>query len=444
MKLHHITAGEKLPMLPGVGRVCTDLPMSYLFIESVLASGVLNEAGSGRLAALMRAGIAKLQNFLTSDPSTDLQSLLIFLAPTGGGMEKLKVLITQAKQAKGSILDNEDWWRDLFNAFGMKDPGIQAEIRQRVAREIGREPQARGRGIAGPPGQEPEQRGGILGGLAGMFQHPLGQQGRGQRPGGGMGGGGGGGMSPDMTNDLQAERERVRGHENQLRDMVSQNSKDRESTMAEMQRLQAQLDAMRPKQRGMAESFLAAVASGLLQESSVRSNLKFVANNLMRRLGAPAVTDFSSHDWLKDFLNSVVPKKEPVEEGFRDFVRGAGNFLGNPTYGADKMDDSARTDRNERAAKLAVQILFDKLKDELRQRLQVANLSMDDMRQTLNLWNKLMAKWQSGSRDPRLQTKLKETLEQVKKILFAINPNMAKPDFREENLRGLERAIVCG
>src|SRR5215831_8586968 len=116
MRLNQITT--ELPASQALG-INSHLPLSYLFVESVLSSGVLSEADSNRFGALLKAGLAKLRNFMTPDASTDLDALLNLLVPAGGGLARVKALIQQAKQLPGQLIRNDNWWQELFSVFGV-------------------------------------------------------------------------------------------------------------------------------------------------------------------------------------------------------------------------------------------------------------------------------------------------------------------------------------
>ncbi len=370
MRLQHITSDRPQDQQLRLLGVEGDRSVSYLFIESVRAGGLLSEAGSNQLVALMRAGIAKLQNFMTPDASTDLDAMLAFMAPTGGGIAKVKSLVAKAKELEGPLLQDDNWWSDMFDAFSIKDPAVRDEVKKKVGVEMGQ-----------GKDEDPMET------LGGMSQED-------DRHG--------------VSASIAAMKKQRAGH-------------------------------VTPAPVPMAEAILSAVAVGLMNEGNVRSNLKFVASNVMRRLGAPTNTSWIDDDWLDKFMRTV---KTPVREGFGDFARDARNFFTNPEYSAGKLNKSAGGESNQRAAKLAVQLLFDRLKSELHQRLQIANLTMKDMKEALETWGKLQMQYTSGTRSPQLVAELQQAFAKMKQILFAVNPDLAKQSFTESSLRKL-RAICA-
>jgi hypothetical protein len=378
MKLRQVATGQP------------DTAVSYLFVETVLHSGVLTEASQSRLGALLAAGLSKLQNFLTPDAATDLESLLFFIAPDGGGLTRVKELITQAKNIDGILVENNDWWNDLFNACGVKDPEIQAGIKNKVTKEFSKpEPAASPAPPVPPPGFKDA--------VHGMFnQHgpsPAGHGGTNQRaatP-----------APPSHEPVLKAYSER----------------------QARTQRLRALNSALSKLGASkMTESFYSEVAKNLLDEGAVRTNLKYVMSNLMRRMGHPISTNYPDENWLKKFMSN----RQQVSEGFTDFMRDARNFVANPSYTVDKLDNTSRQEQNQRAAKIAVQLIFDHLKKEADARLGIVDMDLDDVREALGLWNKLAERYKKGSRDSRLIAKLKELKEKIRQITFALNPESAK------------------
>lgn len=360
----------------------SNAPPAYLFVETVLTSNVLSEAATNRLHALINAGVAKLQNLLTPDPNSDLETLLSVLIPASQGINRVKALVEQAKTMDGELIDNNAWWVDLFNAFGQKDTAVQKEIRDAVAKEfIGQQAGAQPSGSRSGSRSQTRQSG------AGF--------------------------------DIQAAIAQVQADRAKLKEQLAQNAKDRAASAEQIAKLKAKIAEM--ERGGMAEELYKEVAIALLNEESVRSNLRFLAGST-RRLGSNSTTPIIYQNWLDEFVKS----RKPVKEGFRDFIDNARTFLGNPNHAAASMDDSTRKNRNQRAAKLAVQLLFGKLKTELAQRLKLANLTLKDMRDTLILWKQLQAKYQDGARDQQFIAKVKETFEKLKRIIMAVNPEMAK------------------
>lgn len=404
MKLQNIATDSKRPYPYGESaRFLPQLPTSYVFIESVIDSGLLSEASSSRLGAVLSAGLAKLQNFLTPDASTDFDSLLAFIAPKGGGLPKIKDLIVRAKEIDGALVDNEDWWREVFEVCGVKDPAIQERIRSQVAKEVAPKPEKEPE-----PPAPPEAEDNFETSFRNMWKPPTGSYGSDPR---------------SATHPV----EKAYRHRQMRNDRIKLLHRS-------LQRLHGQ---------DIGESICNAIAQGLLNEGSVRSNLKFVASNTVRRLGCPSVANFEDENWLNRFMRSIAPKDEPLEEGFRDFARGARNFLANPKYTIDKLDDTSRREQNQQSAKLALQLIFDHLKKEMGVRLRVAGLTLDDLHETVKMWNKLHAKYRSGSRDPRLMAKLAEVFEKLKSIIFALQPEMAKGEIGE-SLKRFTEGAVCG
>ena len=68
-------------------------PIPYIFIESVIESNVLSE---GSFVELFKTGIAKLKAALTPGPGGDVETLLTFMAPKGGGITAINSLLKQA------------------------------------------------------------------------------------------------------------------------------------------------------------------------------------------------------------------------------------------------------------------------------------------------------------------------------------------------------------
>ena len=65
---------------------------------------------------------------------------------------------------------------------------------------------------------------------------------------------------------------------------------------------------------GLADDHQLALA--VLHEGSVRSNLHFVANNLMRRMGTRAVSSFADENWFEKFMSTFSRKRNAVVSAF--------------------------------------------------------------------------------------------------------------------------------
>lgn len=182
--------------------------------------------------------------------------------------------------------------------------------------------------------------------------------------------------------------------------------------------------------QGFSEAVAVNILKGLIPEHFGYSSLKYATRNLLRRQGMLQV---DPDDWLKRFMKTISnAEPKPIAEGIGDFLRGARHFLTNPQYSSDKLDQSAQNSRNQHAAKLAVQMIFDHLNREMTARLRVAGLTMKDLHDAINFWNKLNAKYQQGSRDPRLLEALKEQYQnKIKPIVVALYPEINSSSFGE-------------
>lgn len=113
------------------------LPASYLFVESVIGSGVLSETANNRLAHVMRAAINRLQNFLTPGASSDLEAMLGFFAPKGGGLQKVNEIVRKAGELQNPIDQEQTWWQDIFSVFNLQDPAVQQKIQTQAVEAAG-------------------------------------------------------------------------------------------------------------------------------------------------------------------------------------------------------------------------------------------------------------------------------------------------------------------
>lgn len=398
MKLNHIGVnGGHYLSRPRYG----ELPPSYLFIESVIASRVLSEATSNRLEAVITAAASKLRNLLTPGASSDLETMLTFLAPKGGGMAKIQQLVQAAGQSQTPIDQDETWWQQMFDAFGVVDPQIRNTVRAKTQQIVGNQPvtgaspaaapAAPGSPSAGPPAASTPAAG----------------------------------SPPDLAT-LEQQRAAAAQEQTDLMGQLDQNRGQQDQARNKVEQLRAKLAALKAKRGGVAEAVLHHIATQLLAEADVGSNLKFVTSGLMRRLGCPASSTVQEVDWLKKFLG-----KAPVKEGFSDFFRNLRMNYANPMYSAQKWDQYGAGQANQHAAKVAVRLLSDHITQIFQERLKVANLTPQQAMQNLVEWEKIKAAQAAAIKNrqpmpPDLQAKYATTYQNMQRVVFALNPELAR------------------
>lgn len=399
MKLQHIgTDGGHYLSRPKYG----ELPPAYLFIESVIACRVLSEASSNRLEAIVGAAAGKLKNLLTPGASSDLETMLSFLAPKGGGLAKVQQLVKQAGESQTDIAQDEAWWQQMFDAFGVVDQSVRQTIKAKTSQIAANKP------VTGAPAQD-QQQAPVPGAETvppGASAAPTAQQ-------------------PDVA-ALEQERAAAAQEQTGLTGQIDQNRTDQSQSRAKVAQLRAKLAALKAKgSGGVAESMLRHIAHGLLAEAEVSSNLKFVANSLMRRLGYPSSSTVQEVNWLKKFIGP------PVKEGFRDFFNNLRMNYANPMYSADKWDQYGAGQNNQHLAKVAVRLLSDYITQSFQERLQVANLTPKQAMQHLVEWEKIKAAQATAIKNrqpmpPAIQARYAAAYQNMQRVVFALNPELAR------------------
>lgn len=359
------------------------LPASYLFVETVVGAGILGEAAETRLNQIMQGAIGRLQNFLTPGASSDLETMLGFFAPKGGGLARVQDMIKKAGDLKISVAQDQVWWQQLFTVFNVLDTSVQQQIQQRAIQAAGNLTQDKNETTAG------------------QKSNPA----------------------------AQIKRQEVLDQNQELTRMIDKNTAAREASLARMKEIQARIDALAARKgTPTSEGVFNFIAGELLNEADVKSNLRFVASNLMRRLGYTSTTPIQEIDWLKRFACDF---KKPVEEGFGDFFRNMRMMATNPGHVAQKAQDSQLKSHNQRVAKLAIQYLSDWLTQEMGQRLRVANLTVQDMMKSTVEWRKLQAQHMKFNGQPvpkPFQQQFDAARERMERIVFAMDPNLVKGD----------------
>lgn len=87
---------------------------------------------------VIRLGIAKLQGAISPKTQQDLEHLLLYLAPRGGGVGQLRKVIEAATTSPGPISQNKEWWVQLFGVFGQVPQEIRDEVMRLAAAEAER------------------------------------------------------------------------------------------------------------------------------------------------------------------------------------------------------------------------------------------------------------------------------------------------------------------
>ncbi len=360
-----------------------DAPISYLFVETVVESGLLREAAAGRLAQLMKTAITKLQNFMTPGAASDLDALLGFINPAGGGIPKIKQMVKKAGESATPILDDQTWWQDMFNIFGVKDESLKQSIIYNSKKSAGAAP------VDYAPNSTP--------GGGGKPQPPA--------P-----------APPQATAPAAVPQTPLNGQIDAFKAKLAARGQELQSRAAK-----PRLTPAAPAVEGLWDE----LAAHLMTETAIKSNLRFVANNMLRKLGHTATVNVQSDDWFKDFM----ARRPVVREGFADFFRDLRTKAANPGYADVRASNSQMAAYNERAAKLAVRFLSDYLTAEMENRLKVANLSADDMMRTSKEWQKIQmayGKNPTASSDSAFMAKYQDAYQKMQRLLFALNPDLAR------------------
>lgn len=311
-----------------------------IFIDTVLESRVLTETDANILTKLFGAGIAKLKAAITPGTSQDLDMLLTFMAPMGGGIEQVKGLLEAAKAAP--IHTNEEWWESFYQTFGIDDDLIKQDIRDRVSSEFSQQ-------------QRQQQK---------------------QKPSVPGGGEVGGGKFDDFLSSLKG--------------VQANRKKTLDAKAAEMQ----QKEAARAKAQmgGMPESdeTMAMVAGLVCEINSVQKNFSLISNLLHHKLGTLCEGKLPP---LDDRVLFHVLSEGPMLDKLR-------TGLGNQNYARSEMDKknqataqqydaTAQAADGQRAAKLAVNIAKDHLRQKFNAALQDAGLLPKDIAKSFASWKKL-------------------------------------------------------
>ena len=302
------------------------LPLSYLFIESALATKVLDEDGEGRIAALLQTGMAKLNAALTPGNAKDLETLLTFKAPNGGGVKAVNAAIQQAD------IKNGKWWKDLFNIFNVVDGDVKKNVVKQVLQDVA--------GISKKPAPEeiaPEE----------IATNPPAEPAPEPAPE----------PTPEPVPEPVPEP---------APNPPAEPGEDIDDYLA---RIRAQIlkgDTLQP------ESICNEIALVLLEDSSIQNHLNIVCTHMFRR-----------------YVANVPITEAGLGDRLRSIFRSAGNFAANPEYTKRKLAGATSNANNKHGAKLAIQALTDHLRVDFEAKLMENGMTPDQIREKLQNWMRL-------------------------------------------------------
>jgi len=344
------STGSKLNYICG-NNVCENdyynsKPVSVLFVESALAAGLLTEAETGALATLLRAGMAKMQAAMTPNTAQDLDSLLTFMSPQGGGAKKVKNLIQAAKSSRQPIASNQKWWDELFTAFNIADENIKQTVMRQVASNTGQ--QAPSQPIEQPEEVGPEEVGPeeVAPAQAAPTQAVP--------------------QSRDWLGDLTQEKQRVVDQQSKMAELLKKSQAMRQDTHNRLDALAKRMEELRSQ--GATESLATDYAKVLFEFPQIRSNLPAIVELMVRSGGRrhAIINEAGLNDRTNQAINAV--------PGFlNNLGQQAKGIIANPQYAKSQFQSSVDSHTNERGAKLAIMILTDYTRKEFTKKLQDAN-----------------------------------------------------------------------
>lgn len=353
----------------------TDRPsFQYFFVESAINSGLLTEADLSGLQAILQAGLAKLQAALSPGTASDLDALMAFMAPGTGGSKAVNDLISAAKSSRIELSQNEDWWNDLFSTMNVTDPTIQKDIQYQVADEVNQE-MLRDPGLPSPDsGEEAESA----------------EQARQQTREA---------LNQDSyVDELNKEKSEAEQWRKQLLDTIANRRADQQTASNQLDQLNARLSKLM-KQAPNTESFMRPIGDILLEFDSVRPNVRRITNTAIKTIN-------------KQYEYNI---PTITEAGLLDKLR---TLMANPKYANRQIQSSASRDKNVQAAKLAVKIATDHLREQFNAKLQDAGLMPSDIIKIYSQWSNL----KSNNGDPGTIARLEEQLRKAFQ-LFDIKSN---------------------
>lgn len=364
-------------------------PLSYLFIQSVADSCVLEQ--TDYLTSLLRTGLSKLRSALTANSINDLNILLQFMGGENSP-QQLQTILNQANTSQQNVLNNPQWWQSLFEAAGIVDEDVKNNIINQVKQNFQQPPQSNqpttqntSSGDSTAPQSTDAQADTTSEqnppSTPSTFRSTV-QQAK---------------QSPSAF-DIAGQKQQEQAYNDFLSQQLERLQRGRESNRVEIQKLLQAIEAK--QQQAHTESVCNQIAAVLLENDTVINHISLVNHILSRKLS----------------ILYKQPTYPILEAGainrLRNAFRSTSNLLANPAL----MQTAGVQLDNQRAGKLAVQLITNHLRDRFNQTLNAAGLSPEDIITNYQQYAELTKKIQSGSQDPQTVQQYEQIAAKMQQI----------------------------
>jgi len=367
----------------------TAYPYSLYFIDAVIKSQVLGEAGSNRLGSLLGAGLSKLQSMTTPNISNDTAPMLAIMAPQSS-VDSVRQLVANAARVP-NILDDQNWLSEFFAAFGIDDPQDQDNIINQLEADAGvtpNEPQPARPTATQPAAAQPAA-------AQPAAAQPAATQPAAAQPAG----------LQQLSGAIGAEKTATQNSINNIKATLDLIATNRVNAQQELAKINAKIKALMarmatqtpPSVATATESILNHIAGQLFDESVVQRNLYVIIPESLRQFGqAHGVTVvITEANWgqlgqkIGGFFKKIPGMVGNAIRGGASALRGMRHLAANPQYSTRKLGQWQSQSDSTRLAKYAVQLAVDHIQQKFTTTLQQAGL---DPAETLALypqWQKL-------------------------------------------------------
>lgn len=335
------------------------------FINAVLKSRILGEAAANRLKSVLNTGLSKVQAALAPNISSDVEPMLMIMAPKAGGIQAVRQLVDSAGKIRGPVISDQNWLNSLFAAFGINDQQIQINLKNQLEVDLGRTPQPN-------PGPKPKPQAKPQTGAQPQPQTGTQPQPQAKQPG--------------LAGAVDFERSNATQAINDTQATLDTVAINRSNAAAELAKIQDKIRELMTKAaatRSQAsppptESIINQIAKQLLNESEVRRNLNIIIPESIRQFcsahGVP-VFSISEANW-EQFGNKL-----------GNFLNGARDFVANPDYAYKQLGKQQVQYDNIKNAKYAIRIAIGQTREIFDTKLHQAGLNPEDILQSCHKWN---------------------------------------------------------
>ena len=306
------------------------------FLESI------NEAGrrNNYLNSLVNTGLVNIQSALTPDIPDNIDPVIKLMAPNGGGIESIKDILNKAKQIRGSIFDDKDWFNSLFKIFNITDQEEITNIINKLRTDFNMRPNKLPKNNAVDNSNQTKQT----------------QD-----------------NDPTLINKIKSTGD----NNNKLKDVISRLNQNKAKAQNELFEINKRIQELMAKceQQPTNES-INEIIDHILIEPDVYNNLHVIIPNSLRKFG---ILESDIKQTMKNFF------KQAQSSG-SNIINNIKNTISNPIQTQQRLNDWQSTSNNILISKYAVRYCLNSINNKFELILKQHNYSPLKFRELYLIW----------------------------------------------------------